>query len=139
MQRTAYINKNNEVVYIAAFAEDKIQKAGGKLLFGGSEYLPEEKRWVHKLGQDAGAKAEEVFAVDGSSLSVGDTYTPPPPEEPAVEDKKALALAEKRKSLDELRTQIMIEKANEEEGWEERAAKLKTLRDALIIEIEALQ
>lgn len=154
--RTAYINKENRVVYIAAFEEDKIQADGkGKLRFGGSVYDAETGKWNHTLGvaaartaevssaQDVQRSTEEVFAVDGAGLGLGDTYKPmdgagmdadatASPEQKTLQE----AIASKRVELAEVRKQVLDAQADEDEAL---LADLRPQRDRLKKELEVLE
>lgn len=105
--RTAYINKENRVVYIAAFEEDKIIPNGkGKLLFGGSQW--DGEKYIHSLGS-----GEEVFAVDGSGLGLGDVYTPlAEPTPPALEEQ----ISQKEAELKALEKQLALDYLTEKTG-----------------------
>ena len=132
--RIAYINKENIVVYIAPTKADEIQpNSKGKLLFTEGVYDANTMKYTHVLG-----KGEEVRAVNGEGLAIGDEYKEPVAEV-VVETPKERSLKEaitaKQLELADIRQQVLNAQADEDEAL---LAVLRPKRDVLKAELEIL-
>ena len=132
--QTAYINKENIVIYIAPTDADKIQpNSKGKLLFTEGGYDATTMKYTHVLG-----KGEEVRAVSGDGLAMGDVYKDPVVEvvvETPKERSLKEAIANKQAELADIRQQVLNAQADEDEAL---LAVLRPKRDAIKSELEIL-
>ncbi|MGL5721247.1 MAG: hypothetical protein ACRCY4_02445 [Brevinema sp.] len=138
---TAYINKDNVVVYIAYFDEDKIPpNSKGKLLFTAGEYDPTTMKYKHVLGEVEATTAEEVrIAPNAEGLAIGDVWVEQiqvPIEETPKERSLKEAISSKQAELEEIRKQILTAQADEDDSL---LAVLRPKRDVLKSELIVLE
>ena len=131
----AYINSTGIVVWIAPTDADKIQpNSKGKLLFTEGEYDSKTMKYTHVLG-----KGEEVRAVNGEGLAIGDKYKEPITEvvvETPKERSLKEAIATKQAELANIRQQVLNAQADEDEDL---LTTLRPKRDVLKAELEILE